>query len=332
MYSNHYSSSLRPDLHYYPVNSSFGYPGSRFDEDPSDQEYLSSRDGCTEHSSRARNQSTPGGRSIYASRSRYGVFGRTAHRAISRAIYPIEALVTAPGWTVVVITRAILISLALRGAGSLPGRQLFIQGTASPSPAVATIVSAILRSGDARWARSVARMSLRYIRRLFGLQTLPVSTRTAFALSTLGRCTGMCRQPEAKRHLKPPPTSLPAASLTLSPTMNRVGLTPGARHHATSSPRPRPAAALVALTHHLPTPEPPVAKPWLAHIVLWQVAAIPSASAQCLGIYRRLHWCCVADRAGISLQSLRIWRTLPTMQAWSILSVGCAQSRPFPLI
>lgn len=78
MYSSSYSSS-RSGLRYYPVSSSSGYPRSRFDEDPFDQEYLFSRHGRNEHSNGVRNQSTHGGRSTDASRSRYGVSGRTTH-------------------------------------------------------------------------------------------------------------------------------------------------------------------------------------------------------------------------------------------------------------
>jgi len=73
MYSSSYSSN-RSGSRYYPVSSSSGYPESRFDEDPSDQEYLSSRHGRNEHSHRVRNQSTRDGRSTDASGSR-----RTTH-------------------------------------------------------------------------------------------------------------------------------------------------------------------------------------------------------------------------------------------------------------
>ena len=73
MYSRSYSSS-RSGSRYYPVSSSSGYPRSRFDEDPSDQDSLSSRHGRNEHSHRIRNQSTHGRRSTDASRSR-----RTTH-------------------------------------------------------------------------------------------------------------------------------------------------------------------------------------------------------------------------------------------------------------
>lgn len=170
-------------------------------------------------------------------------------------------------------------------------------------------------------------MSSRYIHILPSLPALPVNTRTALALSTLGRRTGMCRQPEAKWHLKSPPTPLRAASFTLLPTMPQVGPTPGTRHHATSSPRP--AAALVVLTHDPQTPEPPMAKPWLAHIVPRPAAALHSHSAQSMGIRHRLHRCCMVDQAGISLPSLRTWKMLRTIQTWSILSVKWTQSRRF---
>lgn len=74
MYSSSYSSN-RSGSRYYPVSSSSGYlPRSRFDEDPSDQEYVSSRHGRNEHSHRVRNQSNHDGRSMDTSRSR-----RTAH-------------------------------------------------------------------------------------------------------------------------------------------------------------------------------------------------------------------------------------------------------------
>lgn len=83
MYFNGYSSS-RSSSRYYPVSSGSGYPGSRFDDDPSDQTgYLPTRHGRSERSHRTRNQSphdgTYEGRSTDASRSRHGASRRTAH-------------------------------------------------------------------------------------------------------------------------------------------------------------------------------------------------------------------------------------------------------------
>ena len=79
MYSSSYSGS-RPGSRYYPVSSSSGYSGSRFDDETSDQmEYRSSRHGRSERSHRVRNQSSDGGRSTDASRSRHGASRHSTH-------------------------------------------------------------------------------------------------------------------------------------------------------------------------------------------------------------------------------------------------------------
>jgi hypothetical protein len=62
----------------------------------------------------------------------------------------LDPAATVAEWTVVVITRTILVLLALRGAGFQPGRRLSTQGTASPTLAVALLVGAMLRSEVAR--------------------------------------------------------------------------------------------------------------------------------------------------------------------------------------
>lgn len=81
MCANGYSSS-RSSSRYYPASSGFGYPGSRFEDGPSDQmEYLPPRHRRSERSHRVRNQSTHGRtyerRSIDTSRSRQGSSRRT---------------------------------------------------------------------------------------------------------------------------------------------------------------------------------------------------------------------------------------------------------------
>ena len=79
MYSSSYSGS-RPGSRYYPVSSSSGYSGSRFDDETSDQmEYCSSRHRRSERSHRVRNQSSDGGRSTDASRSRHGASRHSTH-------------------------------------------------------------------------------------------------------------------------------------------------------------------------------------------------------------------------------------------------------------
>lgn len=66
-------------------------------------------------------------------------------RGMAPAMSLLDPAATAPERTVMVITRTILVLLALRGAGSQPGRQLSTQGTAFPTLAVA-LVSLMLRS------------------------------------------------------------------------------------------------------------------------------------------------------------------------------------------
>lgn len=79
MCSSSYSDS-RPGSRYYPVSSSSGYLGSRFDDETSEQmEYRSSRHGRRERSHRVRNQSSDGRRSTDASRARRGASRHSTH-------------------------------------------------------------------------------------------------------------------------------------------------------------------------------------------------------------------------------------------------------------
>ena len=66
-------------------------------------------------------------------------------REMAPAMSLLDPAVIAPEWTAVLITRTILVLLALRGTGFQPGRQLFTQGTAFPTLAVA-LVSVMLRT------------------------------------------------------------------------------------------------------------------------------------------------------------------------------------------
>lgn len=71
-------------------------------------------------------------------------------RDMAPAMSLLDPAATAPERTAAVITRPILVLLALRGAGFQLGRQLSTQGTASPTLAVALLISAMLRSEVAR--------------------------------------------------------------------------------------------------------------------------------------------------------------------------------------
>lgn len=71
-------------------------------------------------------------------------------RDMAPAMSLLEAGVTVPGLAKVLITKIIRVSLAFRGVGLQAGRPPYTQTTASPTPAVAHIISAMLRSETAR--------------------------------------------------------------------------------------------------------------------------------------------------------------------------------------
>jgi hypothetical protein len=112
-----------------------------------------------------------------------------------------------------------------RGAELQPEHQLFIQTTASRTPAVALTASAMLKSEDALWPLLVIAtiVSLRDNHQLY-LPALPVSLHVAPgapAFTTPGRRTATSHRPEGSRRQSSPLMSLPAPSLTPSPTTTR---------------------------------------------------------------------------------------------------------------